>query len=83
MSTISNLSTLNIAGLARVISEDWKNVNYAALPYLQAMRQLDTVQSSYGLDDGKGIVLYFLCNASSWRGEVAKAVKAELKRRAA
>jgi hypothetical protein len=24
-------------------------------------------------------VLYFLSNASSWRGEVAKAIKAELK----
>jgi hypothetical protein len=30
------------------------------------------------LDDAKTIVLYFLANAQTWRGEVAKRVKAEL-----
>jgi len=33
------------------------------------------------LDSGKSIVSYFLANAGQWRGEVAKEVKAELKRR--
>jgi hypothetical protein len=35
----------------------------------------------YYADDARSIVIYFLSNASSWRGPVAKAVKAELKRR--
>jgi hypothetical protein len=33
----------------------------------------------YGYDTGKSVVLYFLSNATSWRGEVARRVKAELK----
>ena len=32
-----------------------------------------------GYDDARGIVLYFLSNAGSRRGEVAKRVKAELR----
>jgi len=76
---------MSVRDLAMVISEDWsskgKGVNFAAKPYLDAMYALDTVQDAYGLDDGKSIVRYFLSNATSWRGEVAKAVKAELKSR--
>ena len=76
---------MSVRDLAMVISEDWsskgKGVNFAAKPYLDAMYALDTVQDAYGFDDGKSIVRYFLSNATSWRGEVAKAVKAELKSR--
>jgi hypothetical protein len=43
------------------------------------MESLDSVNDNYICDSGVSIVLYFLCNASSWRGEVAKRVKAELK----
>ena len=32
-------------------------------------------------DSGRSIVRYFLGNAGAWRGDVAKAIKAELKRR--
>jgi hypothetical protein len=32
------------------------------------------------MDTAKSIVLYFLSNASSWRGEKAKSIKAELKK---
>ena len=34
-------------------------------------------------DSGRSIVRYFLGNAGTWRGDVAKAIKAELKRRTA
>ena len=78
-------SRMSISELAHVIREDWgsrgKGVNYAAKPYLDAMMCLRTVDDRYGFDDGRGIVRYFLGNASSWRGDVAKAVKAELKAR--
>lgn len=68
-----------ISTIAREISREWKNVNYAAKPYLQAMRSLDSASDSYGYDSAKSIVSYFLCNASGYRGEAAKAHKAALK----
>lgn len=79
---MDDLSGLSIDGLARMAAKDWKNVNYAAKPYLQAMFSLNTVDDNYGYDSGKSIVMYFLSNAASWRGETAKAVKKELKKRA-
>ena len=69
----------NISTIAREISREWKNVNYAAKPYLQAMYSLDSVKDSYYEDSAKSIVSYFLCNASGYRGEAAKAHKAALK----
>lgn len=65
--------------IARDIRKDWKNVNYAAKPYLDALGSLDQVTDSYYLDSGKSMVLYFLANAGTWRGETAKTIKAELK----
>ena len=64
--------------IAQEIRKDWKNVNYAAKPYLEAMYGLDKITDNYIMDSGKSIVAYFLCNASSWRGDNAKRVKAEL-----
>ena len=65
--------------VAREIKRDWKNVNYAAKPYLDAMSGLSSINDKYMFDSAKSIVLYFLSNASSWRGEVAKRIKTELK----
>lgn len=81
LAIISRLPTLNIAGIAGIISHNWKGVNYAARPYLDAMYSLDRVTDSYGMDSGKGIILYFLNNASTYRGVIAKEVKKELKKR--
>lgn len=69
----------NLSEIATEIRRDWKKVNYAAVPYLEAMECLNTMQDAYGCDDAKSIVLYFLCNAGTWKGEVAKRIKAELK----
>lgn len=68
-----------ISEIAVEIEKDWRNVNFAARPYLDVMRQLDSVTDKYYFDDARSIITYFLCNASSWRGEKAKAIKAELK----
>jgi hypothetical protein len=68
-----------IREIAGEISRDWRPVNYAAAPYLSAMRSLDRIGDAYGADSGSSIVAYFLSNASTWRGETAKRVKAELK----
>ena len=47
--------------------------------YADAMAELDEIESMYGCDTAKSIVVYFLCNATSWRGETARRIKAELK----
>jgi len=51
-----------------------------AKPYLEAMLSLDSTDDFYGADSGDMIVRYALSNLQSWRGEVARNVKAELKR---
>ena len=64
--------------IARDIKKHWKNVNYAALPYLRAMLTLECINDSAGLESGDSIVRYFLHNAQTWRGENARRIKAEL-----
>ena len=76
-----NLPRMSIKDIAGLISDDWKNVNFAARPYLNAMYSLNSVSDMYMADTGTSVVAYFLCNATSWRGDVAKAVKKELQRR--
>ena len=46
---------------------------------VMALSSLDTINDHYGADSAKSVVLYFLSNASTWRGETAKRVKKELK----
>jgi hypothetical protein len=65
--------------IASEIRKDWKNVYFGAVPYLNAMSSLDSIEDNYILDSGKSVVLYFLNNATTWRGETARRVKAELK----
>ena len=67
--------------LAETIRRDWTKPYFGAVPYLDAMRTLNSVGDSYGYDDGDSIVRYFLANAGTWRGEVAREVKAELRKR--
>ena len=65
--------------IARDIENTWPAVNYAARPYLDAMRELNAITDNYYLDTARSIVAYFLGNAQSWRGEDARRIKAELK----
>lgn len=65
--------------IAREIRADWKNLSPYAKPYVDAMADLNSINDKYFLDSAKDIVNRFLCNASGWRGEVAKRVKLELK----
>ena len=69
----------SLSAIARDIRADWKPVNYAAKPYLDAMATLDNINDKYMFDSGRSVVLYFLANASSWRGDKARAIKSELK----
>lgn len=64
--------------IANEIHKDWKPVNYGAVPYLNAMSSLNEIDDDYGADSGRSVVRYFLANAQTWRGEVAKRIKKEL-----
>ncbi len=69
--------------IAHEIAQDWtprgKGVYFGAVPYLNAMYSLGDIDEAYGYDTGRSVVLYFLSNATTWRGDVARRVKAELK----
>lgn len=65
--------------IAADIEKDWRNVNYAARPYLSAMFSLSDINGRYGMDSAENVIRYFLSNASTWRGDKARAIKAELK----
>jgi len=72
--------------IAQEIRRTWKpkkarpgEVYYAAEPYLQAMECMRQVEDNYGYDKGSSIVIYFLSNATTWRGADAKRIKKELK----
>ena len=70
--------TRNICDIAHEIREKWSKVSPYAAPYLDAMEALVTVNDNYYADSGRSVVLYFLANASSWRGEDARRIKKEL-----
>lgn len=75
------LRSMPLHQIAGIVQRDWKKPYFGAVPYLQALGSLSSHNDSYGQDSGRSIVAYFLSNATTWRGPVAKAVKAELKRR--
>jgi len=69
--------------IAQEIRQDWKatsknGIYFGAVPYLDAMASLDKPTDRYGMDSGKSIILYFLANASTYRGDTAKRLKDEL-----
>lgn len=69
----------SLHNIADEIRKDWPNPYFGAVPYIDAMRHVESVTDKYGYDSGKDIVIYFLSNAKTWRGETARRVKAELK----
>lgn len=63
-----------VSQIAREIRQNWAKPYFGAVPYLNAM-----LYENYGFDGEKSIVLYFLSNASTYRGEIAKEHKKQLK----
>ena len=78
---LADLPKMSLSQIASIIYTDWKNVNYGAKPYLEAMSSMQNVSDMYGQDSGTSIVAYLLSNATSYKGETAKAIKKELQRR--
>lgn len=71
----------NLSEIARDIRKDWKKVYFGAEPYLQAMAKINSPEpdAPYMYEDARTQVMYFLANASTWRGATARAIKDELK----
>lgn len=51
-----NKSVRNICDIANEISIVWKNVYFGAVPYLQAMKQIKTIDDNYGFDSVQEIL---------------------------
>lgn len=56
----------------------WKNPYFGAVPYIEAMSSMNSIEDFVGLDEGREIVCRFLTNASYWRGKDARRLKKEL-----
>jgi hypothetical protein len=67
-----------ISEIAREIKGDWKNIPASASAYLNPMMTLTSVDERYFQDSAPSVIRYFLSNATTWRGEVARRVKKEL-----
>jgi len=65
--------------IAQEIKADWKKPYFGAVPYLQALSSLTDISDNYGLDSAKEMIIYFLANATTWKGEKAKEIKKELR----
>lgn len=65
--------------IAREIRKTWPKVYFGAKPYLDAMFDLESMSDMYFKDSAKTVIIYFLSNATTWRGEDARRIKAELK----
>ena len=79
LGSVQKIGSRPIREIAKEIKSLWHPVNYAAQPYLDSMLEMDNADDTVGADDGHGIILYFLNNASGFKGADAKRIKAELK----
>ena len=77
----ADYSELSISDIASIVYDDWKKVDRYAAPYLDAMLDLENITDRYFMDSGVSVVAYFLSNARTWKGSVAKDVKKELNKR--
>lgn len=76
--TATETTTRPIHVIAHDIKKNWPKVYFGAVPYLEAMFRLSKITDDYYADSGESVVRYFLANATYWRGEDAKRIKAEL-----
>lgn len=65
--------------IAEDIYQNWPNISEGAWPYLHAMKHLCTINNYFFQDSARSVVLYFLANSATFKGEKAKQIKNELK----
>lgn len=73
-----------IADMKKVCSEQkkpttWREKFWSAVPYIEALGNLDSPDESYGWDKGKDLINYLLANLTTYRGDKAKEFKALFK----
>ena len=66
------LKNMTLSEIAVAVKGDWKNVYFGAVPYLDAMSELETVNDNYYQDSGASIVRYFLGNAQTYSKRTSK-----------
>ncbi|BCG50270.1 hypothetical protein [Ralstonia phage RP13] len=82
MVTVESVKSLSIMQIAAIIDQDWNNAGKIyATNHIIRLKQMYTIKDSVGADKGDWNVAYFLANASTWKGNTARIIKAELKRR--
>lgn len=69
----------SLQSIAIEIAVSWEHPYFGAEPYIEAMYHLDKITDRFGQEGADDIVMHFLVNAKTWRGETARRVKAELK----
>lgn len=69
----------DLSVIAADIRRHWAKPSPYARPYLDAMSVLSSIHGRYYEDSAQSVVLYFLSNASGWRGDDAKRIKSELR----
>lgn len=91
IATLARIAQADDPRLSRVGEGILGAGTHPAQPYLSAMLGMHGVGNGthdlgdvrYGYDDGRDIVLRFLDNVSTWRGDTARTVKARLRQIAA
>lgn len=73
-----------LSTIASEIKKDWRatakdgKIYFGAVPYLDAMSTLDKITDRFICEDARTQVIYFLSNATTWRGDKAREIKKEL-----
>lgn len=70
---------VSVSEIAHAIAKDWQNVSPYAVDYLNAMKEIRSVNDNYYAESAHSVILYFLANAGTYRGENARTYKALLK----
>jgi len=76
---MNDLQNKPLSYTAQIIRANWTNPSPHAVPYIAAMAQLNSINDNYYADSAESVVMRFLCNAQTWRGDTARLVKAHLK----
>jgi hypothetical protein len=79
MSEAGPRSLATIAG--EIMGSPWyrSNASIYARDYVQAMASMRSINDQYFADTAESVVRYALSNMTTWRGDQARAIKAELK----
>lgn len=77
MSNNNNYKVMSISALTIAAAKDWKHITNDARAFLLPLKTLKNLD----LDYDKKQVSHFLSHADTWEGEVADAIKKELRRR--